>query len=110
MDYGGNDVTNITFIADLNMKVCATMAVAQVLIWAVWAGVSSHPSRWKIWLVAFGDGLIIIFQIYDFPPYWGFLDADAVSHAIAIIISYIWWSFIHDDSEHRTTALLKKAK
>ncbi|PWA66186.1 hypothetical protein CTI12_AA326550 [Artemisia annua] len=98
------------FDYDLNLKVCATMAVAQLLIWAVWAGVSSHPSRWKIWLVAFGEGLIIIFQIYDFPPFWGFLDADAVSHAIAIIVSYIWWSFIHDDSEHRTTALLKKAK
>ncbi|GJY16834.1 post-GPI attachment to proteins factor 3-like protein, partial [Tanacetum coccineum] len=98
------------FDYDLNMKVCAAMAVAQLLIWLVWAAVSNHPSRWKIWLVAFGEGLVIIFQIYDFPPFWGFLDADAVSHAIAIIISYVWWSFIHDDSEHRTTALLKKAK
>ncbi|KAI3757562.1 hypothetical protein L6452_05103 [Arctium lappa] len=94
----------------LNMKVCVTMGVAQVLIWGVWAGVSNHPSRLKVWLVALGDGLIIFFQYYDFPPYWGFLDAHAVWHAIAVPVSYIWWSFIHDDSEHRTAALIKKAK
>ncbi|KAK9070357.1 hypothetical protein SSX86_010759 [Deinandra increscens subsp. villosa] len=94
----------------LNMKVCVTLAVAQLLVWVVWAGVSNHPSRWKIWFVAIGEGLIIFFEIYDFPPFWGFLDAHAVSHAIAIPVSHIWWGFIHDDSEYRTAALLKKTK
>lgn len=94
----------------LNMKVCVTMAVAQLLIWGVWAGISNHPSRWKIWFVSIGEAFIIFFYLYDFPPYKGFLDAHAISHAIAIPVSYIWWSFIHDDSEHRTTALMKKSK
>nr|XP_043616908.1 post-GPI attachment to proteins factor 3-like [Erigeron canadensis] len=93
----------------LNTKVCFTMAVAQLLIWGIWTGVSNHPSRWKIWLMVFGEALIIFFQIFDFPPFWGFLDADGLSHAIAIPVSYIWWSFIQDDSEHRTEVLSKKA-
>ncbi|KAD4981876.1 hypothetical protein E3N88_18547 [Mikania micrantha] len=91
-------------------EVCLTLAVAQLLVWVVWAGVSNHPSRWKIRLVSVGECLIVFFQIYDFPPFWGFLDAHGISHAIAIPISYIWWGFIHDDGVYRTTALLKKTK
>ncbi|KAJ0457098.1 hypothetical protein HanIR_Chr15g0769981 [Helianthus annuus] len=94
----------------LNVKVCVAMAVVQLIVWVVWASVSNHPSRSKIWFVAIGKGLVIFFLIYDFPPFRGFLDAHAVSHAIAIPVSYIWWGFIHDDSEYRTSALLKKTK
>ncbi|KAJ0926727.1 hypothetical protein HanRHA438_Chr04g0174621 [Helianthus annuus] len=71
------------------MKVCFILAVAQLLVWVVWAGVSNHPSSWKIRLVAIEECLIIFFQMYDLPPFWGCLDARAISHAIAIPISYI---------------------
>ncbi|KAJ9164437.1 hypothetical protein P3X46_024013 [Hevea brasiliensis] len=77
-----------------NMKICVIMAVAQLLIWASWAGISRHPSR----------------QIYDFPPYKGFVDAHALWHASTIPLTYIWWSFIRDEAEFRTSNLLKKAK
>ncbi|KAG8638216.1 post-GPI attachment to proteins factor 3 [Manihot esculenta] len=93
-----------------NMKVCGTMAVAQLLIWAIWAGVSRHPSRWKLWVVVVGGGLAMFLEIYDFPPYKGFLDAHALWHATTIPLTYIWWSFIRDDAEFRTSHLLKKAK
>ncbi|KAL9412190.1 hypothetical protein AB3S75_045753 [Citrus x aurantiifolia] len=94
----------------LNMKVCLAMGVAQLLIWAIWAGVTRHPSRWKLWLVVVGEGLAMLLQIYDFPPYRGFVDAHALYHAANIPLTYLWWSFIRDDSEFRTTALLKKQK
>lgn len=103
------DFLNLLY-TDLNMKASAKMGVAKVLIWGVWVGISNHPSKWKIWVVKIGEGLIILFQIYDFPPYKGFLDAHAISHAIVVPVSYIWWSFIHDDSEYRTKTLMKKAK
>ncbi|KAK9086474.1 hypothetical protein Syun_028868 [Stephania yunnanensis] len=35
----------------LNAKVCVGMGVAQLLLWAGWAGLSHHPSRWKLWVV-----------------------------------------------------------
>ncbi|KAG5563926.1 hypothetical protein RHGRI_000193 [Rhododendron griersonianum] len=93
-----------------NMKVCVVMAVAQLLIWAVWAGVTRHPSRLKLWVVVLGGGLAMLLEIYDFPPYEGYVDAHALWHATTIPLTYIWWNFIKDDAEFRTSSLLKKAK
>jgi hypothetical protein len=95
---------------DLNMKVCVAMGVAQLLIWAAWGGVSRHPSRWKVWVVVVGGGLAALLEIYDFPPYEGYIDAHALWHACSIPFTYLWWSFIKDDAEFQTTARLKKVK
>lgn len=94
----------------LNMKVCGGIGVAQLLLWVVWAGVTNHPSRWKVWVVMVGASLAIIVDIYDFPPYRGLVDAHAVWHATTIPLSYLLWSFVRDDSEYRTSALIKKSK
>ncbi|XP_042481194.1 post-GPI attachment to proteins factor 3-like [Macadamia integrifolia] len=93
-----------------NMKVCGVMGVAQLLLWAFWAGITHHPSRWKLWVVVIGGGLAMLLEFYDFPPYWGYLDAHALWHASTIPIGYLWWSFIRDDAEYRTMSLIKKAK
>ncbi|KAF5947670.1 hypothetical protein HYC85_013627 [Camellia sinensis] len=94
----------------LNMKVCLGMGLAQLLIWAIWAGITRHPSRWRLWIVVIGGGIATLLEIYDFPPYSGFVDAHALWHATTIPLTYLWWSFIRDDAEFRTTTLIKKAK
>ncbi|XP_041005991.1 uncharacterized protein LOC121250828 [Juglans microcarpa x Juglans regia] len=38
----------------LNMKVCVAMGVVQILVWSIWAGVTCHPYRWKLWLIVLG--------------------------------------------------------
>lgn len=93
-----------------NMKVCIAIGVAQLLIWTIWAGVTRHPSRWKLWFVVVGGSLSMLLEIYDFPPYEGFVDAHALWHATTIPLTYIWWSFIKDDAELRTSSLIKKVK
>lgn len=92
------------------MKVSMLMAVVQLLIWAFWAVVSSHPSRWKLWTVVVGGVLAMILETYDFPPYMGYVDAHAVWNAANIPLTFLWWSYIRDDAEFRTSALLKKVK
>ncbi|XVF12426.1 hypothetical protein REPUB_Repub08aG0117400 [Reevesia pubescens] len=94
----------------LNMKVCMAMGVAQLIIWGFWAGVTSHPSRWKVCLYIVGGSLAVLLEIYDFPPYKGFVDAYALWHAASIPLTYICWSFVRDDAEFRTSTLLKKMK
>lgn len=93
-----------------NMQVCVVMAFAQLLIWTIWAGVSHHPSRWKLWFVVIAGGLAMLLEIYDFPPYEGFVDAHALWHASTIPLTYLWWSFIKDDAIYRTADLTKKVK
>ncbi|KAE9621016.1 hypothetical protein Lal_00019012 [Lupinus albus] len=98
------------FSYDLNTKVCVTMAVCQLLIWAIWAGVSGHPSRWKLFVIGAGEGLAMVLQTFDFPPYKGYVDAHALWHATTIPLAFLWWSFIMDDAEFRTSYHLKKVK
>lgn len=92
------------------MKVCIAMGVAQLLIWGIWAGITSHPSRWKVWLFVVWGSLVVFLEIYDFPPYKGFVDAHALWHAVNIPLTYFCWSFVQDDAEFRTSTLLKKIK
>lgn len=94
----------------LNMKVCVAMGIGQLLLWAVWAGVTWHPSRWKLWVVVVGGAAAMLLEIYDFPPYLGYVDAHALWHATTIPLTYLWWSFIRDDADFMTTTLLKKKK
>ncbi|KAJ8752982.1 hypothetical protein K2173_008717 [Erythroxylum novogranatense] len=94
----------------LNMKVCLAMGVAQLLIWAIWAGTSNHPSRRKLWIVVVCGALALLLEIYDFPPFKGFVDAHALCYATTIPLAYLWWGFVRDDAEFRTSSLLKKTK
>eukprot|EP00262_Sarcandra_glabra_P011847 TRINITY_DN2929_c0_g1_i1.p1 TRINITY_DN2929_c0_g1~~TRINITY_DN2929_c0_g1_i1.p1 ORF type:complete len:349 (-),score=33.73 TRINITY_DN2929_c0_g1_i1:290-1336(-) len=94
----------------LNMKVCVAMGLAQLLLWAIWAVLTRHPSRFKCLVVVVGGGLAMLLEIYDFPPYKGFIDAHALWHATTIPLTYLWWSFIKDDAEFRTSDLIKKVK
>ncbi|GLT74365.1 hypothetical protein SLA2020_461680 [Shorea laevis] len=94
----------------LNMKVCVAMGVAQLLIWAVWANFSSHPSRWKLWLFVVGRSFAMLLAVYNFPPYWGFVDAHALWNVANIPLTYLCWGFVREDAEFRTITLLKKVK
>ncbi|WOL10019.1 post-GPI attachment to proteins factor 3-like [Canna indica] len=94
----------------LNKKVCIAMGIAQVLLWAVWAGVTRHPSRIKILVVVIGGAMAALLELYDFPPYDGWVDSHALWHAINIPLAYLWWSFVSEDAEFRTSAITKKNK
>ncbi|KAH0879897.1 hypothetical protein HID58_067291 [Brassica napus] len=93
-----------------NMIVCVAMGVAQLFLWARWAAVSRHPSNWKLWVVVIASGLAMLLEIYDFPPYGGYFDAHSIWHLATVLLTILWWSFIRDDVEFRTSSLLKKSK
>lgn len=102
---------NITsYFAGFNTKVCVAISITQLLVWAIWAAVSRHPSRWKLWVVVLGGGISMLLELYDFPPYHGFVDAHALWHATTIPVTYLWWSFVRDDAEFKTLTHLKKVK
>lgn len=92
------------------MKVCVGIGISQLFLWAVWAGITHHPSKFKLWTVVFGGGLAMFLEIYDFPPYGGYVDAHSLWHATTIPLTYLWWGFVKDDASFRTSLLTKKTK
>lgn len=67
------------------MKVSTAMGITQLLTWSIWGVGADHP-------------------------YQGLVDIHATSHALTVPLTYIWWSFIKDDAEYRTSILLKKVR
>lgn len=94
----------------LNMKVCLTMAVIQLLLWTFWAGYSSHPARFKLWFLALASSMGMLLEILDFPPVWGLFDAHSLWHGVTVPLTLLWWSFIKDDALFRTEQLLYRSK
>jgi post-GPI attachment to proteins factor 3 len=92
------------------MKVCTVISIAQCLLWALWAVMSGHRSRLKIISVAVGGAVAVLVEAYDIPPRWGYADGRAICLAVAIPLSYLWWSFAKEDAEMRTSAILKKTR
>lgn len=92
------------------MKISVAISTLLIVLWAVWAGVTRHPSRWKLWVVVLGGTLTLLLKLYDFPPYWELIDARALWHATMIPLSSLWWSFARDDADFITSTLIKKPK
>uniref|UniRef100_A0A0D2ZV76 Post-GPI attachment to proteins factor 3 n=1 Tax=Brassica oleracea var. oleracea TaxID=109376 RepID=A0A0D2ZV76_BRAOL len=90
-----------------NMIVCVAMGVAQIFLWARWAAVSRHPSNWKLWVVVIASCLAMVLEIYDFPLR---MKAHSIWHLATVPLTVLWWSFIRDNVEFRTSSLLKKSK
>ncbi|XP_047972268.1 post-GPI attachment to proteins factor 3-like [Salvia hispanica] len=93
-----------------NARVCAVISALQIAIWAVWAAQARHPQRWKLWVVVCGGAIAMLVTLYDFPPWRGLLDARALWHATMIPLSYLWWSFVKDDSVWMTSLAINKNK
>ncbi|XP_062217014.1 uncharacterized protein LOC133917073 isoform X2 [Phragmites australis] len=94
----------------LNMKVCTAISISQFLLWALWAVMARHPSRMKIIFVAIGGIVSVFLEAYDIPPQWGYVDGRVICLAVAIPLSYLWWSFAKEDAEVRTSAIMKKTR
>ncbi|KAH6557909.1 hypothetical protein KP509_1Z086800 [Ceratopteris richardii] len=93
-----------------NMKVCVTLGILQLLLWLVWAGFTHHPSRSKLLFVVLAGAMSMLLEIFDFSPLWGCLDAHALWHAFTVPLTWVWWSFIKDDTSFRTSQLLNRAQ
>eukprot|EP00252_Welwitschia_mirabilis_P018212 TRINITY_DN4048_c0_g1_i1.p1 TRINITY_DN4048_c0_g1~~TRINITY_DN4048_c0_g1_i1.p1 ORF type:complete len:352 (-),score=53.60 TRINITY_DN4048_c0_g1_i1:352-1407(-) len=94
----------------LNMKVCLVMLIIQLLLWTAWAKFTSHPSKYKIWMVVAGILLALPLEIYDFPPFGGYLDSQAIWHGMSIPLTYLWWSFLKEDAVFKTKKIITRSR
>ncbi|KAF3487045.1 hypothetical protein F2Q69_00052578 [Brassica cretica] len=104
-------IVSILRTFDVRVEAARVMVSAPVLaLVTTHAAVSRHPSNWKLWVVVIASGLAMLLEIYDFPPYGGYFDAHSIWNLATVPLTILWWSFIRDDPEFRTSSLLKKSK
>ncbi|WZZ81707.1 hypothetical protein YC2023_102279 [Brassica napus] len=105
---GFSFIVSILRTFDVRVEAARVMVSAPVL--ALVTTHILHPSNWKLWVVVIASGLAMLLKIYDFPLYGGYFDAHSIWHLATVPLTILWWSFIRDGAEFRTSILLKKSK
>ncbi|CAN6931480.1 unnamed protein product [Brassica oleracea var. botrytis] len=71
---------------------------------------TTHVLYINFYKLDYASSLAMLLEIYDFPSYGGYFDAHSIWHLATVPLTILWWSFIRDDAEFRTSSLLKKSK
>ncbi|KAL0756043.1 hypothetical protein Bca101_093711 [Brassica carinata] len=102
-------VLGFSFIVSILRTFDVRVEAARVMVSApVLALVTTHILYINFYKLDYG--LAMLLEIYDFPPYGGYFDAHSIWHLATVPLTILWWSFIRDDAEFRTSSLLKKSK
>ncbi|KAK3264266.1 amino acid permease, variant 2, partial [Cymbomonas tetramitiformis] len=76
-----------------NMQVCLTLGVTQSLAYTIWLFTVRHPGRFTLLAFILGMHAAMLLEVFDFPPFGGYLDAHAVWHAVTPGLVIVWYSF-----------------
>ncbi|KAL0756201.1 hypothetical protein Bca101_093869 [Brassica carinata] len=98
-------IVSILRTFDVRLEAARVMVSAPVL-----ALVTTHVLYINFYKLDYASGLAMLLEIYDFPPYGGYFDAHSIWHLATVLLTILWWSFIRDDAEFRTSSILKKSK
>merc|ERR1711865_532215 len=95
-----------------NMKVVVSLGVCGSILWMVWflRFRKEKPFAWKIVLATWGPYMLLPFELLDFPPILGLLDAHACWHLGTIPLNFVFCSFIRDNILHEEEKMLKMTK
>eukprot|EP01083_Nonionella_stella_P050532 134402_1 len=84
----------------------ASTLILQTALWCTWTMFNPRPFNWKIlsslgimWAAA-------SFELFDFPPFFGPLDAHALWHGCTPVCSILSYSFLVDDAKYQTVKQL----
>ena len=82
----------------LNTQVILAVGLGNSALWLAWGSAVRHPAlpvlirfHAVIWAAS-------VFELWDFPPILGVLDAHAVWHALTPPAVLLWWHFVAEDA------------
>ncbi|WZZ62070.1 hypothetical protein YC2023_062177 [Brassica napus] len=101
----------VSILRTFDVRVEAAKVMVSALVLALVTTHLLYINFYKLdYVVVIASGLAMLLEIYDFPPYGGYFDAHSIWHLATVPLTILWWSFIRDDAEFRTSSLLKKSK
>lgn len=81
-----------------NMKVSLTIGVIHSLLWLYnsyrhW----QDGYHWRMVVLTFGLWSFASLEVFDFPPYYGLLDAHALWHGLTPVLGHMFYQWVVDD-------------
>lgn len=99
---------------DYNMILAVTLGIIFCGGWTVYGGFQYFTGRKPYALKVFLSGLVIAFfagfEVFDFPPIGGLLDAHAIWHGATPLASYFIWVFLLEDVQKDGYASVKQTR
>eukprot|EP01126_Amoeba_proteus_P011473 TRINITY_DN1462_c0_g1_i1.p1 TRINITY_DN1462_c0_g1~~TRINITY_DN1462_c0_g1_i1.p1 ORF type:complete len:164 (+),score=17.57 TRINITY_DN1462_c0_g1_i1:685-1176(+) len=88
---------------EYNLLICLFHAIFQTILWLMWYWIrgrepSRKPFSWKLYWSIYLFWVMSIFELVDFIPFFGILDAHAIWHFGTILPWFLFWSAMLEDS------------
>jgi len=106
---------NVLFDYGYHMKINLGGGVLHLLVWVCWVFVGDGKARAYRWKCLRFLGLLLLAalcEVFDFPPFFGLLDAHATWHGLTIPLVPMWYQFWASDAEYEVaySSSLKEKK
>ena len=106
-------MTNVLFDYGYHMKINLTAGIVHLLVWVLWIfwGDGHEKQRRYRWKCLQFLGLLMLAalcEVFDFPPYFGLLDAHATWHGLTIFLVPLWYYFWCEDAKYEVTLNVNK--
>lgn len=89
----------MTVSFDYGYNTLAAIALGGVgsLLW-LWSLLRHRPPyAWKVAACHMGMWAAASFEVWDFPPVFGLIDAHSLWHLSTVPLGFLWYSFLEDD-------------
>ncbi|EFJ44205.1 hypothetical protein VOLCADRAFT_44760, partial [Volvox carteri f. nagariensis] len=80
-----------------NMRVCVIAGIVTAALWLGWNAWTRHPARYKMYVFMLLVHLSMLLEVLDFPPIGGLLDAHAAWHVATVVLTPLFYSWLHAD-------------
>jgi hypothetical protein len=80
---------------------CVAGGGLQAAAWLAWAATAGrrHPGRALLVGFLLAVHACLLLELFDFPPFWGVLDAHALWHLATVPLGLVWFEFLGRDLE-----------
>jgi len=91
----------ISFNYAYNAKVVAILAATTCILWLGWS-IKNYRTHPHVWLCNVTNAIMCcsaVFEIYDFPPLFGYIDPHSLWHLGGSLVTLLWGRFLIRDAE-----------
>jgi post-GPI attachment to proteins factor 3 len=90
----------VKFDYGYNMAVCIAAGALGAVMWLAFCYAVPHPGRKVLLSFIASVYVAMLFEVLDFPPVMGLIDAHCMWHALTVPLVYLWYRFVYADIGH----------